>query len=116
MASGYREPAAGRLGQASVELLAVIPALIACAVIAAHGIVAGWALWSAGNAARAGARAELVGGDGERAARNALPARLRAGSEIDAGEQVRVRVRVPALIPGLELPRVGAAASLDAPD
>jgi hypothetical protein len=101
-------------GQASVELLAVLPALVACTLIAAHAVGAGWAYWSAANAARAGARAEHVGGDGERVAREALPGPLRRDSEVEADGGLRVRVRVPALVPGVSLPFVGAASSLDA--
>src|SRR4051794_18137097 len=114
MAARDREQSSTRGGQASVELLAVLPALVVCTLIAAHAVGAGWAYWSAANAARAGARAELVGEDGERAARAALPSPLRDGSSVEAGEDVRVRVRVPALVPGVTLPFVGAASGLDA--
>ena len=105
--------AASRSGQASVEFVAVLPALAVCLVLAAQTAVAGWALWSAGNAARAGARAEHVGSDAEAAARRALPGALRAGAAIRSGDGVRVRVRVPALVPGVALPSVAAAAKLD---
>jgi hypothetical protein len=104
----------GGAGQASAELLAVLPALVVCTLVAAHALGAGWAYWSAANAARAGARAELVGRDGEQAARAALPGPLRAGSAVQAGDDVRVRVRVPALVPGVTLPFVGATSGLDA--
>ena len=100
--------------QASVELVAVIPAIVFAVLIAGQGVAAGWALWSAGNAARAGARAEQVGADGEATARRALPGRLRAGAEIRAEEEVRVRVRVPPILPGLELPAVAASSTLAA--
>jgi hypothetical protein len=105
-------------GQASVELVAVLPLLVACALIAAQVLPAGWALWSAGNAARAGARAEHVGGDGERAARLALPPRLRDGAKVrDAeGGELTVSVRAPALIPGLDGGRFEAATKLDPGD
>jgi hypothetical protein len=111
---GPRRKIAGRSGQASVEFVAVLPALAACLVIAAQAVAAGWALWSAGNAARAGARAEQVGSDAAAAARRALPGSLRAGAMIQAGDGVRVRVRVPALVPGVEMPSVTAASRLDA--
>ena len=99
--------------QASVELVAVLPALAVCLMIAAQTVVAGWVLWSAGNAARAGARAEKVGSDAESAARRALPASLRGDAVIRDGDGVRVKVRVPALIPGTSLPSVSAASTLD---
>jgi hypothetical protein len=106
------EPSSGS-AQASVELVAVLPALAVCLVIAAQTVVVGWALWSAGTAARAGARAEEVGSDAESAARRALPTSLRDGAVIRHGDGVRVRVRVPALIPGTSLPSVSAASTLD---
>jgi len=99
--------------KASVELVAVLPALAVCLVIAAQTVVVGWALWSAGNAARAGARAEKVGSDAEAAARRALPGSLRDGAAIRSGDGVRVRVRVPAIVPGVSLPSVTAASTLD---
>jgi hypothetical protein len=110
MVTGGRQ----RDGQASVELLAVLPGLVICTLVAAHAVAAGWAYWSAANAARAGARAEHVGGSGERVARAALPGPLRPDSDVDADGDVRVRVRVPSLVPGLKLPLVGAASGLDA--
>jgi hypothetical protein len=97
-----------------VELVAVLPALVVCIVLAGQAVAAGWALWCAGNAARAGARAEHVGSDGEAAARRSLPAPLRDEAEVSAGDGVEVRVRVPALLPGITMPRIGAASRLDA--
>lgn len=94
-----REP-----GQASVELLAILPALVVCVVIAASALPAGWALWSAANAARAGARADHVGGDGEGVARRALPGALRRSGRISAEEGLRVRVEAPSLAGGEPLP------------
>jgi hypothetical protein len=100
-------------GQASVEFVAVLPAMAVCLLLAAQAVVAGWALWSAGNAARSGARAERVGSDAKAAARRALPGSLRDGAAIHSDDGVRVRVRVPALIPGVELPTVAASSTLD---
>jgi hypothetical protein len=102
-------------GQASVEFVSVLPALAICLILAGQAVAAGWALWSAGVAARAGARAEEVGGDPQAAARRALPGPLRRGVEIRSDDGVRVRVRVPALVPGVELPSVAASSTLDAP-
>lgn len=99
--------------QASVELVAVLPALAISLVIAAQTVTVGWALWSAGNAARAGARAEQVGSDAGAAARHALPGALRDGAAIRSGDGVRVKVRVPAIVPGVSLPSVTAASTLD---
>jgi hypothetical protein len=101
-------------GQASVELVAILPALAVCVLIAAQAAAAGWALWAAGNAARAGARAEHVGGDGEAAARRALPGGLRDGAAVTDADGIRVRVAVPALLPGVSLGSVAAASKLEA--
>jgi hypothetical protein len=113
MAPRRQSDGAGALGQASVELVAVLPALAVCLVIAGQTVAVGWALWSAGNAARAGARAVEVGSDAESAARDALPSALRRGSVVRSGDGVRVRVRIPALLPGVEMPSVTAASTLD---
>ena len=78
-------------------------------LLAAQGVAAGWALWTAGNAARAGARAEHVGGDGEAVARRALPGRLREDAEVSSDDGVRV----PSLVPGAAMPSVSAASRLD---
>jgi hypothetical protein len=112
MAPIWKREDVSRPGQASVELVAVLPALAACLVIAAQTVVVGWALWSAGNAARAGARAEQVGSDVRSAAREALPGSLRHDAVIRSGDGVRVKVRVPALLPGVEMPAVSAASTL----
>jgi hypothetical protein len=92
-----------------VELLAIVPVLLVCAVVAAHALPTGWALWSAADAARSGARAEHIGADPERAARGALP-----GSTVRSDDEgVSVRVEVPALLPGMRERRIGAAARLE---
>jgi hypothetical protein len=96
-----------------VELVAVLPALAVSLVIAAQTVVVGWALWSAGNAARAGARAEEVGSDAEVAALHALPGALRGDAAIRTGDGVRVKVRIPAIVPGVSMPSVSAASTLD---
>ncbi|MSO42073.1 MAG: hypothetical protein EXQ70_09325 [Solirubrobacterales bacterium] len=90
-----------------------MPVLLAAVLLAAQIGVAGWALWSAAGAARAGARAEVVGGDAEGVARRSLPGPLREGSGIRSGDAVRVRVAVPALIPWLPRLPVSASSSLD---
>jgi hypothetical protein len=101
-------------GQASAELVAVIPALLLAVLVAAQLGVIGWALWSAGSAARVGARAAHVGGDAEAAARSALPTHLRRGVRVSGEEEeVGVRVRVPALVPGVPRIPLEASAALD---
>lgn len=99
-------------GTASVELIGVVPFLLLAVLVAAQIGLAGQALWSAGIAARAGARAALVGRDAATAAREALPPSLRAGAEVSDGGAVSVRVAVPRLLPGIPRVMVGAQADL----
>ncbi len=103
-------------GQASVELIGAIPALLVAGLVAAQLMAAGHALWSAGLAARAGARASVVGRDPGRAARRALPALLREGARVTEGGEVSVRVGVPRLLPGLPELRVGSRYTLGPDD
>lgn len=101
-------------GTASVELVATIPFLLLAVFVAAQIALAGQALWSAGIAARAGARAALVGGDGARAARRALPEAMRAEAEIEVGETSTVQVVVPRLLGAMPSLSLAARTSLEA--
>ena len=65
-------------GQASVELVALLPLLVAGTLALSQLVLAGHAAWAASSAARAAARALAIGGDPALAARRALPGRLRA--------------------------------------
>lgn len=105
--SGHREE-----GTASVELIATIPFLLLAVLVAAQLALAGQALWSAGVAARAGARAALVGGDAVTAARRALPPSLREAAAVNERKGVSVRVVVPRLLPALPALEVGAHSGL----
>jgi hypothetical protein len=105
----------GEKGTASVELVAAIPFLLLALAVAAQIALAGQALWSARVAARAGARAALVGGDAKAAARRALPAAMRDGAvvgEDEDGDAVSVKVPVPTLLPRLPEVKVGARSGL----
>lgn len=116
MPSGAGNAAHGERGTASVELVAVVPFLLLGVLVAAQIALAGQALWSASVAARAGARAALVGGDASAAARSALPPSMREGARVEEGEGVSVRVEVPRLIPSLPGLRVGARSGLEPVD
>jgi hypothetical protein len=105
--AGHREE-----GTASVELIAVVPFLLLAIVVAAQLALLGQTLWSAGVAARAGARAALAGRDATTAARRALPPSLRPTAEVEDGEGVTVEVGIPRLLPGLPPLRVGAKSGL----
>jgi len=106
---GHRER-----GTASVELIAVVPFLLLAVLVASQIALAGQALWSAGVAARAGARAELVGGEAAAAARRALPESMRQAARVKEDEGVEVSVAVPRLLPALPRLRVSAGSSLGA--
>jgi hypothetical protein len=95
-------------------MVAVVPFLLLAVLVAAQIGLAGGALWSAGVAARAGARAAVVGADPVVVARRALPDLLRSGAEVSEGEAVSVRVAVPWLLPGLPKLTMGAKAALGA--
>jgi pilus assembly protein CpaE len=102
-------------GQASVELIGVLPAALLLVAIGWQLLLAGQATWLAANAARVAARAQAVGADPDAAARSSLPSHLKRHLEVDGGGgEVRVRLRVPLFGKGLDSPlRVGAAAALE---
>jgi hypothetical protein len=84
-------------GQASVELLAALPALAFAAVLALQLLLVGYSLTIADGAAEAGALAGATGRDAREAARDALPGWARGRSEVSAADgRVRVEVRPPA--------------------
>src|SRR2546423_10225596 len=66
----------GQRGQASVELVALLPLLLVLVALAWQAALAGQAVWLSGAAARAAARARAVGGDEVAAARGSLPPAL----------------------------------------
>jgi hypothetical protein len=100
-------------GQVAAELVAVVPILLVVLLAVGQLAVAGFAFWNASDAARAGARADLVGGDAEDAARSVLPSWLEHGAEIEAHGDVEVKLQAPALLPGMPSIPVGARAQLD---
>jgi hypothetical protein len=108
--------ARGEDGQASVELVAVLPVLVAIVLLAWQAIVAGEAWWLAGTAAREAARASALGADPRAAARSILPARLRDGLRVRTGGAdgaVTVRVTVPAVVDGLHVGSVSVRARME---
>jgi hypothetical protein len=87
----------GARGQASVELLAALPALLLAALLALQLLLVGYSLTIADGAAEAGALAGAAGRDAGEAAREALPGWARGRSEVHAaGGRVRVEVSPPA--------------------
>jgi hypothetical protein len=105
----------GERGTASIELVAAVPFLLLALAAAAQIALAGQALWSASVAARAGARAALIGADPKAAARRALPEAMRDGAVVEEDEEdgaVSVKVPVPTLLPQLPEVKVGARSGL----
>ena len=100
-------------GTASVELVAVIPFLICGLLVAAQIAVIGHAFWSAGVAARAGARAAVVDRSASEAALQALPEGLRRGARVDESDGVSVRVALPRVLPLVPDIAVTASAGLE---
>lgn len=93
---------AGERGQATVELVGVLPLVVVLGFAVWQAAVAGQALWMAGAAARAAARAEALGADPAAAARAVLPSRLEDGLRVLASDDgaVRVTLRIPAVVGG----------------
>jgi hypothetical protein len=102
-------------GQATVELVALLPLLGVLAALMWQAVVAGQAVWLAGSAARAAARASAIGADAGAAARRVLPARLRHGVVVRAGDEggVRVAIAIPSVIGAGRLGSVSSRARLE---
>jgi type IV secretory pathway TrbD component len=105
----------GERGQATVELVAVLPFVVLAGLVAWQLALAGHAAWLVGHAARAAARADAVGEGVGAAARSALPRSHRPGLRVyrlRAGG-VRVSVAIPLVVPWWPGPvRLTATSSL----
>jgi hypothetical protein len=89
-------------GQATVELIAALPALLLAALVALQLLVAGYALTLADGAAEAGALALASGGSAAEAARAALPGWAEDDVSVAVeGGKVSVRLQPPAPIEAL---------------
>jgi TadE-like protein len=110
----------GQRGQTLVELVALLPAIVLVTLVGWQMAVAGYAWTVAGGAARAGARASEVGAPAPEAALATIPGRLGEGAEVaivaggaDGRERVRVRLRIPRVLPLVPLPgRLSAEATV----
>jgi hypothetical protein len=89
-------------GQATVELVAALPALLLAALVALQLLAAGYAMTLADGAAEAGALALASGGSAADAARAALPGWAEDDVAVRVeGGTVSVRLRPPSPIPAL---------------
>ena len=101
-------------GQATVELVALLPLVVLVTVAVVQLLAAGAARELAAHAAQAGAMALLQGEDPQDAARAAVPGWSRARTTVRVdGRRVTVRLQPPALITGLE-ELLGTTRSADA--
>ena len=83
-------------GQATVELVAALPALFIAALVALQLAAAGYAMTLADGAAEAGALALASGGSAAEAARQALPGWAKDDVAVTVeGGTVSVRLRPP---------------------
>jgi hypothetical protein len=83
-------------GQASVELVAALPALLLAALVSLQLLAAGYAMTLADGAAEAGALALASGSSAVDAARGALPGWARDDVSVSVeGGRVTVRLRPP---------------------
>lgn len=110
--SSRRASSGGEAGQAAVELVALLPLLAVLVALMWQAVVAGQAVWLAGSAARAAARAAALGGDPASAARSVLPGALDGGLRVDdqGDGRVDVGIAVPAIVGDLRLATVHARA------
>lgn len=92
----------GERGQATVELIAALPALLLAGLVALQLLAAGYAMTLADGAAEAGALALASGDSATEAARKALPgwAEDRVAVAVE-GHEVSVRLRPPSPIEAL---------------
>jgi hypothetical protein len=83
-------------GQALVEVVAALPAMLAVALVLLQLLATGYSAVLAGSAAEAGALALAGGGDAQSAVRHALPGWSKARARVDvSGGTVRVRLQPP---------------------
>ncbi len=89
-------------GQAAVELIAALPALLLAALVALQLLVAGYVTTLADGAAEAGALALASGGSAPEAARRALPGWAEDDVTVSVrGGTVSVRLLPPSPLPAL---------------
>ncbi|HEX4733119.1 MAG TPA: hypothetical protein VH247_01795 [Thermoleophilaceae bacterium] len=107
----------GERGQAAVELVAGLPALLLVAVVVMQLLAVGYTAVLAGDAAEAGALAIARGGSPEAAARAAIPGWGRGAMTVRrAVGAVHVQMQPPRLVPWAgRFLRIRASAAVAAP-
>jgi hypothetical protein len=107
----------GERGQAAVELVAGLPALLLVGVVVMQLLAVGYTAVLAGDAAEAGALAIAKGGSPQGAARAAVPGWGRNAMQVRrAVGAVHVQMSPPRLVPWAgRLLRVRASAAVAAP-
>jgi hypothetical protein len=103
-------------GQATVELVALLPVVALLVALLWQALLAGETIWLAGAAARASARAAAVGSDPTRAARGVLPHRFARGLRVRRADDgtVAVAVPIPVVLGGGALAWASARARFEA--
>jgi len=83
----------------------ILPLVALLSLLCWQAVVAGQAVWLSGSAARAAARASALDQDSTAAARGVLPRALARGVSVDdaGGGDVRVHLRIPAVVGGIDL-------------
>jgi hypothetical protein len=113
MHGGRERGGGGESGQASVEFVALLPLLLAAALVLLQLLVVGVSAWLAATAARDAARASAVGTDPRSAAVASLPAPFRRDLTVTTrAPSVRVRLRIPTLT-GVSLGSLSATAAME---
>jgi hypothetical protein len=89
----------GERGQASVEVVAMVPFVVLAGLVALQLLAVGYAKVLADTAAEAGALALVAGGDPRAGVREALPGWSRARARVETGDgRVTVRLRPPSVL------------------
>jgi hypothetical protein len=100
--AGGGPAASGEDGQATVELVAALPALLLAGLIALQLLLTGYALTLADGAAEAGALALATGRPATKATREALPGWAEDDAQVSVrGGRVTVRLLPPSLLEGI---------------
>jgi hypothetical protein len=104
-------------GQAAIEVVGLLPALVAVGLALLQVLAVGYASVLAGGAAEAGALALAAGGDARAGAKEALPGWSQASARISvAGGAVAVHLRPPSPLQALaDRLEVSAEAAVEAP-